>query len=223
MLSLYFIKSIKFWGYSQYPQNDVDIIKPLFKKGKQYEQLFIHRIGDRLYLLYCLRVAKRKRIGIGLVTDKMPTDYQDLILMFRNMLSLMASEKLLVRQHRLRYKTVRGKLKNNRVNFDIFIRTQTKKIEGRKKIRWVNLPMAQLDVSKADVVRCNLENRDSEWISNLLRAGYHNIYITICNDRIQHEENINNAISAAITDKTFVWKMEVASGNPYKHTNPSLK
>lgn len=176
MSSIYILKNNRWipWGYEQYPQDGFTIFKYMFQMAHGNEQIMICREESNLYYAYVLKLSNGERVGIGLVSNKISNDYYNLLKSFRSILKQLSDEELvIVKNSKLKLVLSKESFKEKHVNLDIFIRTHKLSINGE------SIPVAEIDVPKDDVVRCELGKKSSSWIVEQIKAGYHKVFITV--------------------------------------------
>lgn len=176
MSSIYILKKSCWipWGYEQYPQDNLTIFKYMFQMAHDNEQIMICREESNLYYAYVLKLANGERVGVGLVSNKISNDYYNLLKTFRSILKQLSDEELvIVKNSKLELVLSKKSFKEKHVNLDIFIRTHKLSINGE------SIPVAEIDVPKDDVVRCELGKKSSAWIVEQIKAGYHKVFITV--------------------------------------------
>lgn len=187
------------WGKTQiYPQIESQIFQGvicLFDPDED-EQIFIHRDGEKVYYVYLWRLSRFDYISLGLLTNKLCSDYDDLQKTFRTFVKNMADNNLCV------YITKEGKIKLSSYNIqkqprqrtllDINIKELKNQFAERQK-KWDNLPPQKLGILKSDIVPCILGNQDSLWIVTQVTSGYRNVCISI-RDEIKPSNRIENNV-----------------------------
>lgn len=168
-----------------YPHDSKEITKDNLYKSSTKEQIFIHRDNWGLYYIYKKKLSYNQYIAICVFSDRLCTNYNELKLGFRMLISEMSRVRLLIKDN---HNLINGQsIQNQKVNLDIFLRENKDYIDSAFK-KSQDIPPIKIDIPKNDIVECIFEDRNSTWITNQIRYGYCNIRITF------REEQQSNAI-----------------------------
>lgn len=166
------------WRFTQYPKDNTTVFKTLWKDAKHNEQFLIHREGDLLYYTYIFSIGYAQRLGIGIVSNKMYLNFPDT---FKAIKEQMANSRVTIMQSKYGDIVSTGKsFDNSRVDIDILIRDELNNLILNTFDTGTELPPPNIDISKQDIVTCNLEEKATSWIINKIQEGYHNLYVTPC-------------------------------------------
>lgn len=168
-----------------YPHDSKEITKDNLYKSSTKEQIFIHRDNWGLYYIYKKKLSYNQYIAICVFSDRLCTNYNELKLGFRMLISEMSRVRLFIKDN---HNLINGQsIQNQKVNLDIFLRENKDYIDSAFK-KSQDIPPIKIDIPKNDIVECIFEDRNSTWITNQIRYGYCNIRITF------REEQQSNAI-----------------------------
>lgn len=158
-----------------YPHDSKEITKDNLYKSSTKEQIFIHRDNWGLYYIYKKKLSYNQYIAICVFSDRLCTNYNELKLGFRMLISEMSRVRLFIKDN---HNLINGQsIQNQKVNLDIFLRENKDYIDSAFK-KSQDIPPIKIDIPKNDIVECIFEDRNSTWITNQIKYGYCNIRIT---------------------------------------------
>lgn len=200
-----FSKKSLFKDYELYPMDYYDVICDIIKRTEYPEQIYIHRKEGKLFYTYVRNLSKSQCFGFCIISDKICTDIANLFNAFRTLLSKMAESGYCI-ESKLKqinyYQITSTDLQRQRVALNFFIEDYQDLVDGLFD-RGVDIPAANISISKEDVVNCSLEKRSSSWIIDKIKRGYHNVYIVPCGQSRQKGISLNVVKSKQI--KVITW------------------
>lgn len=146
-----------------YPHDSKEITKDNLYKSSTKEQIFIHRDNWGLYYIYKKKLSYNQYIAICVFSDRLCTNYNELKLGFRMLISEMSRVRLFIKDN---HNLINGQsIQNQKVNLDIFLRENKDYIDSAFK-KSQDIPPIKIDIPKNDIVECIFEDRNSTWITN---------------------------------------------------------
>lgn len=186
----FFKKRSGFWRhYEQYPSGSENSFRKIIRDTphSKHEIILVRRFDDRIHYIYLCPLNKRDVFGIGIISDYYCSDFEQLIISFRNLVENIIKEKVIIKKNGKTYIFKPNSLFDEHVIIDIFLRKNDLRVNGNS-VNSVNL-----SISKSDVVECVFEERGSAWIVEQLTGGYHNINISYSgNTKYRDEKPIQN-------------------------------
>ena len=175
-----------------YPHDSKELTKDNLYKSSTLEQIFIHRDNWGIYYIYKKKLSYYQYIAICVFSDRLCTNYNELKLGFRMLISEMSRVKLLIKDNQ--YLIYSQSTQNQKVNLDIFLRENKDYIDSAFR-KSQDIPPIKIDIPKNDIVECIFEDRNSTWITNQIKYGYCNIRITF---RDEQPSNIKQNLKSIL-------------------------
>lgn len=175
-----------------YPRDSKELTKDNLYKSSTLEQIFIHRDNWGIYYIYKKKLSYYQYIAICVFSDRLCTNYNELKLGFRMLISEMSRVKLLIKDNQ--YLIYSQSTQNQKVNLDIFLRENKDYIDSAFR-KSQDIPPIKIDIPKNDIVECIFEDRNSTWITNQIKYGYCNIRITF---RDEQPSNIKQNLKSIL-------------------------
>lgn len=149
---------------------------------RKKEQLMVYREKDFFYYAYVHKLDNGRSIGIGIISEKICPQFDNLFDEFRLIVNKMANpeqnnRELILKKKKKKLVTTGQSFLDRHVDLDIFIRELEENIEqcfndGKKP------PLrSKLGINEKDVVYCSLCYSTSEWIVQQIEMGYHQVCI----------------------------------------------
>lgn len=177
--------------FYQYPMEGSSLCKKIICNATKSEQLYIKREDDKLHYVYSQALDDGNIIGLYFESAYLCNDVNDLLRTFRSLVVKLATNQLGVITIDNKRLADGDSISKRRVDFDIFFS------ETKISFRGTRLPVANIGVSKDDVVRCVYSQKGSDWILTQIKNGYHQVEVT-CNDAKITE-------SVRYLSNTFYW------------------
>lgn len=197
-----FRKKSLFKGYELYPMDYYDVICDIIKRTEYPEQIYIHRKEGKLFYTYVRNLSKSQCFGFCIISDKICTDITNLFNAFKTLLTKMAESGYCIEGEIKHIKVTSTELQRQRVALNFFIEDYQDLVDGLFESE-VDIPAANISISKEDVVNCSLEKRSSSWILDKINRGYHNVYIVPYGQSRQKGISLNVVKSKQI--KVIAW------------------